>query len=40
MEWFWHVLVVCVIVIPVTVLWVVAMFDLVRARADLYTTGR
>jgi hypothetical protein len=38
MEWFWHVLVVCVIVIPVTVRWVVYRGQ--RARADLYTTGQ
>lgn len=34
MNWFWHALWICLVVIPVTVLWVVAIFDLVLARRD------
>jgi hypothetical protein len=34
MEWFWHVLVVCVIVIPVTVMWIAVAVEIAR-RDDL-----
>lgn len=35
MNWFWHALWICLVVIPVTVLWIVSVFDLVFRRRDL-----
>jgi hypothetical protein len=34
MEWFWHVLVICLVVIPVTVMWLAIGFELIT-RHDL-----
>jgi type VI protein secretion system component VasK len=34
MEWFWHVLVVCVVVIPVTLMWLAIIYELFT-RKDL-----
>ena len=34
MDWFWHVLVVCVVVIPVTIMWVAIVIEILR-RHDL-----
>ena len=34
MEWFWHVLVICVIVIPVTIMWIAIGIEILR-RHDL-----
>lgn len=32
MDWFWHVLWICLVVIPVTILWAVCIFDIVVHR--------
>lgn len=34
MEWFWHVLVICVIVIPITIMWIAIAIEIFR-RHDL-----
>lgn len=39
MDWFWHVLVVCVIVVPVTVMWIAIIVELFR-RHDLSGLAR
>jgi hypothetical protein len=39
MDWFWHVLIVCVVVIPVTVLWLAIIVELIRRR-DLSAMAR
>ena len=35
MNWFWHAIWICLVVIPVTILWCVAVFDVVFRRHDL-----
>ncbi len=35
MTWTWHALLICLVVVPVSVLWVVAVVDLVVRRDDL-----
>jgi hypothetical protein len=40
MDWFWHAIWICLVVIPVTVLWVVAIFDVVFRRHDLHAGAR
>jgi hypothetical protein len=34
MEWFWHLLVICVVVIPVAIMWLAVIFEIFR-RGDL-----
>jgi hypothetical protein len=40
MDWFWHAIWICLVVIPVTVLWVVAIFDIIFRRHDLRAGSR
>ena len=40
MNWFWHAIFVCLVVIPVTILWVVAIFDVVFRRHDMSAGSR
>lgn len=35
MNWFWHTLWICLVVIPVAILWAVCIFDIVVRRGDL-----
>ena len=39
MDWFWHALLVCFVIIPATVLWLAIIVELIR-RHDLSTWGR
>ena len=39
MDWFWHVLVVCAVVVPVTVMWIAILVELFR-RHDLSGLAR
>ncbi len=39
MDWFWHVLIVCAVVVPVTVLWIAIIVELFRRR-DLSGVAR
>lgn len=34
MEWFWHLLVICVVVIPIAIMWLAVIFEIFR-RGDL-----
>jgi amino acid transporter len=40
MDWFWHAIWICLVVIPVTILWIVAIFDVVFRRHDLSAGAR
>ena len=40
MDWFWHAIWICLVVIPVTVLWVAAIFDVVFRRHDMKAGSR
>jgi hypothetical protein len=40
MDWFWHAIFICLVVIPVTILWIVAIFDIVFRRHDLRAISR
>lgn len=35
MNWFWHTLWICLVVIPVSILWIVCMVDIIFNRNDL-----
>lgn len=39
MDWFWHALVICLVVIPVTLMWVAVVIELFRRR-DLSVPAR
>jgi len=39
MDWFWHALLVCFVIIPATVLWIAIIIELIRRR-DLSTWRR
>ena len=39
MDWFWHALLICFVIIPATVLWIVIIVELIR-RHDLSTRAR
>ena len=40
MNWFWHAIWISIIVIPATILWAVALFDVIFRRHDLSTGKR
>ena len=40
MNWFWHAIFICLIVIPAAILWGVAIFDVIFRRHDLSTGKR
>jgi hypothetical protein len=35
MDWFWHAIWICFIVIPITILWIVTVIDVVFRRHDM-----
>ena len=35
MDWFWHVLVLCFVIIPITLLWMACLWDILIRRRDL-----
>ncbi len=35
MNWFWHALWICLVVIPITILWAACVFDIVWRRREL-----
>ena len=35
MNWFWHALWICFVIIPVTILWIACMVDIIFNRSDL-----
>ncbi len=35
MNWFWHALWICFVVIPVTILWIICILDVIFNRGDL-----
>lgn len=39
MDWFWHALLVCVVVIPITIMWVAVVIEILR-RHDLGAVGK
>jgi hypothetical protein len=39
-NWFWHALWICVVVIPVTIMWVACIFDVVLRRHDIVWSKR
>lgn len=40
MNWLWHTLVLCLIIIPATLLWAMGIFDVIFRRHDLSTGKR
>jgi hypothetical protein len=39
-NWFWHPLLICLVVIPATILWIVCLFDVIVRRHDLSVVRR
>ena len=39
MDWFWHALLVCFVIIPATVLWIAIIIELIRRRDLEYLGG-